>query len=223
MKKVFFVFSLMIVCYSQGIAQQGKNEAPEIERLKWDVGLDLLWLIDKNAVPPSLFLRLNTEKKGRLAAYRFRIGGDYTEHLNVVDSVNTTMQQTNLNTFLSVGKEWQKQREQFQLFYGADIFLNLSYVIFENARDEKGYLPRIRTTSFGISPLIGMRYFVHSNISFSSEAHFNVYYREEYRREVDSNNPQPSPEGYTYSIVNRFQRLKMDINPIYTLNLTYHF
>jgi hypothetical protein len=223
MKKLLSIILLMMICYSHAMSQQRKTETPKIERHKWDVGLDLLWLIDKNVVPPSLFLRLNTEKKGQLAAYRFRIGGDYTERLNVVDSLSTTMLQTNLNTFLCVGKEWQKQWEQFQLFYGTDIFLNFGYAIVENARDEKGYFPRIRTTSLGVSPLIGMRYFVHSNISFSTEAHFNFYYREEYRRVVDRNNPQPSPEGHTYSIVNRFQHFKMDINPIYTLNLTYHF
>lgn len=41
----------------------------------WEIGTDLLWLIDKNQVPANLFVRSNfTNKKNKLRAWRLRLG-----------------------------------------------------------------------------------------------------------------------------------------------------
>ncbi|CAN5231426.1 hypothetical protein BH23BAC1_BH23BAC1_29130 [soil metagenome] len=42
--------------------------------------------------------------------------GDYTEHLHTYDTLQSTLTKTDLTLFLSLGKEWQEQFNQFQLF-----------------------------------------------------------------------------------------------------------
>lgn len=201
-------------------AQQQIDKNSEIKPYKWDVGADLLWLIDKNSVPPSVFVRLNTDKNNRLSAYRFRLGGDYTEHLNAIDTLSSTQTKTNLKVFASLGKEWQKQYDQFQLFYGSDLFLNYRLFIFEYSKDEEGFFPKERDISLGVSPFVGMRYFLSSRISFSTEAHLNIYFHEWDKKTFYAN---PDPWAPLEVVRHRVHYLKMNVNPIYALNLHYHF
>ena len=218
MSRATIITLLFLALSWQVKAQQQTAKSSEIKRYKWDIGTDLLWLIDKNVVPPSVFVRLNTDKNNRLSAYRFRLGGNYEEHLNTVDSVRTTLIKSSLNAFISVGKEWHKQYDQFQFFYGSDIFLNYQRSIAEWDKDEKGYFPRDREISTGVSPLIGMRYFLNSKISFSTEAHFNIFFHQWYRK-----TNRNEYDGTLTVVEHRLDYLKMNINPFYTLNLHYHF
>jgi hypothetical protein len=178
MKKPYLMLALLLALAWQVQAQQKQEYLRNIIRYRWDIGSDLLWLVNKNSVLPSAFVRLNTERNGNLSAFRFRVGGDYTEHLHTYDTLQSTLTKTDLTLFLSLGKEWQEQFNQFQLFYGVDLFYHIVYKVLEFSQNKKGFFPRDRATSIGLSPFLGFRYFLHSRFSISTEAHLSIFYYE---------------------------------------------
>ena len=222
MKKTTLIIVTILAISWQVKAQENARNGREFTRYRWDVSTDLLWLINKNTIPPSVFVRLNTEKNGRLMAYRFRLGGQYSEHLNPIDTISSTGTETDLRAFVSIGKEWQKQYNQLQLFYGTDLFFDYRLFQIEAVQDEKGWLPRHRDISLGLSPFVGMRYFIHPRISFSTEAHVNAYFHQSYLKVLlggltDPENPDP-----IFGTL-RLNYFRLNISPIYIINFTYHF
>ena len=73
----------------------------------------------------------------------------------------------------------------------------------------------IRNT-FGISPLIGVRYYLSKIISFSAESKLNVFYN---MYMIDYMNTDPSPYFHTYE----GSGLSMKISPIGQLGVNVHF
>lgn len=208
----------------QLLAQEKEENSREIERYSWDIGTDLLFLINKNVVPPSVFVRWNREKDNQLSAYRFRLGADFAQHLNPnkIDTSwagNTGFKKTAFTLFSSVGKEWQKQFNQFQLCYGADLFLQYSREVYETAiLFGEDYYPRYRNLTTGISPFVGMKFFIHSRISLSAEAHMNIAYNS---MGMDLFYAAANPPTNKKTTANFFQ-VRFN-QPLYVLQLSYHF
>ncbi|MDO1451705.1 hypothetical protein Q0590_35860 [Rhodocytophaga aerolata] len=223
MRKKTWMICLLLCLGWQLQAQEKEENSREVERYTWDIGTDLLFLINKNVVPPSLFVRWNREKDNKLSAYRFRLGADFAQHLNPnkIDTswAGSSFKKTAFTLFSSVGKEWQKQFNQFQLFYGADVFLQYTYEVYEGAiLFGKDYYPRNRNLITGISPFVGMKFFIHSRISLSAEAHANMAYNSMAIHSFDAVANPPTPSKLTAN----FFQLRFN-QPLYVFQLSYHF
>jgi hypothetical protein len=217
-KKTLFLFLFTLLLLQVRAQQRAPDDA--FPRYKWEVGTDLLFFTKWRNVPPSLFVRLNT---GSRAAWRFRVGGNYSEHLNplAIDTslTGTTQIKTNLIAFASTGREWQRQMGRFQFFYGSDIFTQyflrraeLAIVL------GKDYFPKDKEFSIGVSPFLGVKFFIHPQVSLSAESHIDLYYYS-FKRENFAHN------GYEFFYSDfKLKYFKTDFDsPIYVLNLMFHF
>lgn len=204
-------------------AQQDRPEAA-FPRYKWELGTDLLFLVNRNTVPPSVFVRLNSN---HFTAWRFRVGGSYAANtstppgwIHLPSSTGLTGIKTRMDAFLGVGREWQRDLGRFQLFYGSDIAFRLF-----SQRDKQGvfdqgkrFLPFRRETSVGLSPFIGMKYFIHPQVSVSAESHLDFYYR---LLKLDSF--AGNANGEISFSTDRWAYLLADFRPLYVFHLSYHF
>ncbi len=160
---------------------------------KWVVGVDLLWLINKNQLPPMNFQvkrLLKQTEHGQLYA-RLRVGFDYKN----ADSTNFTgaplpgpYNETWLNYFVRVGVEKQKQlTTKWLYYYGADVGFAAANYDYEKTRlyypgaiffFDKGYQDKYGYSLIGLA---GIRYKLNdwvdlsleSSIAFSIVKHVN--------------------------------------------------
>lgn len=161
---------LMIPVFSYG---QSNNSTK-----KWELGMDLLWLIDKQRQPAkTLFLRVNQLDKKK--AWRFRVGVDGT---TIESSPNATPgddDYKNFSPFLAIGHEWQKEiADKTTFYYGFDIgsrFTKTSW----NIPFTDGYRSsQIEAEEWYLltSPLIGFKYQVLDWLYISLESSLRYSY-----------------------------------------------
>jgi hypothetical protein len=186
-----------------------------------------------------LFGRINKSKRipekyrTRRYAYRFglRLNGAFT-FFNTLDTTSVIYNYNNgysysknpnyFSILAETGYEIQKQMRRFQLFYGADA--GLSYVsssndIFvydrNNSNTSTAFIKRgeLNNNSFSValSPLVGMKYFIHSRISVSAEARFSLGLCYNYAK-----------DGYVGTII-KTGGLNLWTDPLYALNMNYYF
>jgi hypothetical protein len=183
-----------------------------------------------------LFARINKSKripqKYRLRKYAYRFGlrlnGAFTffsdlDTVAAINAANNGLLYSDRQKFFYVlaetGYEVQNQFRKFQLFYGADVgvsYNRYSYDIF--VLDRVNLNQYIKTSdvkhhsySFAFSPLVGIKYFIHSRVSVSGEARVNLgmYY-------------SSSKDGYFGTHI-KTGGLNVWTDPLYALNLNYYF
>ncbi|MCU0447917.1 MAG: hypothetical protein MUE85_23705 [Microscillaceae bacterium] len=178
-----------------------------------------------------------------LYANRLRLG-TYFANNDLNKSISSTNSQgynasLNLPTregyfiFTRFGREIQENFGNFQLHYGLDVVIDYNrarntedYYQFNNDLGRYDiasiYEARANTLRFGLSPLIGFKYFLSSRISFSTEAVFDILYRFE-KLETSWENKRPQLDLDKTETVVRRQGVLAAIYPIYTINLGFHF
>lgn len=100
---------------------------------------------------------------------------DRTEYSNI-DNVE---EYSYVSTHFYLGYEWLIRFKKAHIFYGADAFVN-----YNNLKTESSYYDEFnnkqssettsRTTGYGASPLLGVKYFIAGPLSVSTEFKFNV-------------------------------------------------
>jgi hypothetical protein len=183
-----------------------------------------------------LFGRINKSKSipakytNRKYAYRFglRLNGSLTFYNNIdtIIAVNPSPYESIVyknHHYFSIlaesGYEIQKQLKRFQLFYGADAGISYlkssSDVYLYNRSNPDVFVERSKNQtsnySLVLSPLLGVKYFIHSRVSVSGEAKFNLGLY------VDK-----SKDGY-FGITSNTAGLNIWTDPLYALNLNYYF
>jgi hypothetical protein len=183
-----------------------------------------------------LFGRINKSKPlpekytSRKYAYRFglRLNGAVTFTNNFDTTLAANLNQyehliyRNQNYFsilAETGYEVQKQLRRFQLFYGADMGFSYNFSSYDiylyNRNNPTAYTKKSEVRrnyySLAISPLVGIKYFIHSRISISGEARFSLGFY--------SDNMQ---DGY-YGIISKSSGLNTWTDPLYALNMNYYF
>jgi hypothetical protein len=218
------IVALLILLMTVGYGQVRKTEKEKDTTRQWELGLDLLWLIDKNQVPStSLFARYNfVNKKSKQRALRFRLGVDNSTY----DSAQINDPRDNeidiISPYLRVGYEWQREiNQKSSYFFGVDCSMLFSrykakQVIYPGPNL---YQVTDRTWIFGIAPIIGLKYSPLGWICISIESSLNLTYR--IRREddkiTDINFPN-SPGGRGKIDVNNFD---IHFLPITVINLSF--
>jgi hypothetical protein len=216
---------------SQKITKQFTKEA-EPERMTWEIGTDIYPLLSTSSGRrTSIFVRKNVTKLKGLnevyRAYRFRIG--LNSNIHSVDTLNSASNSRiqSFNPFLTLGYEYQQQMGKWQLFYGSDVSFSYFYENYESPRyyysnvgnvDLIGVEYRkITSYNLGISPFIGMKYFVHPRFAISLEGSFLISYSSYYKfvRVVTSK--------VILDNTSNGNSIGTEVNPISVFNLSYLF
>ncbi len=208
---------------------QGNSETPTHHN--WDISTDLLWLINKNNLPPSVFVRWNKKNDKRLYAYRLRLGGNYyhntfTDPLyTIADNTSWKYQTTNFRVYFSMGKEWQKWlNDKFQFFYGDDIISDyqrtrLRHAALDSNNPTKKTYPIINEYTLGTSVFAGIKFFLTDRISFSAETHIAVKY---FFSKIDDVYADEELNKIIF-LTSKKQYVLIEYNqPIQVINITYH-
>ena len=183
----------------------------------WEVGLDLLWLINKNQLPAtSIFARHNfVTKAGKHRALRFRLGVNNSYYDSSQINGLFPNKSDIIAPFARIGYEWQVPvNSQFTFFYGADVniffYQNKFDRIIPATPTSFQYLGTFTTWELGAVGLLGFKYRPASWVSLSIESTFSALYR--VKRDVS----QTSGQGEIN--VNEF---KMNFVPITVINLCF--
>ena len=229
-KNPFFFLSLLF-CITASAQNQKSEKEIVIPQESWEVGTDLLWLIDKNQLPASnLFLRRNyTTDKGARRAWRLRLGVDVSsrDSVNINDPIDNELNETYL--LLRFGHEWQYMvDEKALLYFGSDI--QFSY----DRHYEKRILSLIDPPPFGsllqdtrtiYTPgfigFAGARYHPMPWIALSLEANLEVLYR--IKRNPSKVTPVPFPDEEDFNVFEDSETATLKISPLSTLTISFHF
>ncbi|WP_338868516.1 hypothetical protein WBJ53_17735 [Spirosoma sp. SC4-14] len=220
-RTIYFLFFLFVFI-SPGITNaQQVPIANLVEEPKWEVGTDLLWLIDKNTLPKySLLVR---RKIGQHGAIRLR--GGYLKNSNYM-----AFRQFDYNTasLIRIGYEYQKvlstqKNSTKSLVYGGiDYFWryeNNYYYIWDIPNPAPyvgtGAIITEITHEQGGVLFIGYKYFVTRHLSLSAESSFQISHI----------NYSQDERGFTsgYHAYNEFPRTSYQFLPLNTLTLSFHF
>ncbi|QSE98252.1 hypothetical protein [Fulvivirga lutea] len=217
------ILLLLILPTIAAHGQSEKNVADIDSTKSWEVGTDLLWLIDKNTLPAtSLFARYNyLSKKGSSKAIRLRIGieNNMYDSSQVLNSLPRT--EDSFSLLLRPGLEFKRiLSPQSIFFYGMDAhFLLYSQdfrFVTSIAPDPSLYEGTDKTTELGLIPFIGVKYQPVVWLAVSLESSLNAVYR--IRRYTDQTGTVTSPgQGRGEINVDDF---KINIDPITVLNLS---
>ncbi|MGA0555342.1 hypothetical protein ACO2Q8_01735 [Larkinella sp. VNQ87] len=217
--RYFILINLLLNTFlvqAQGLTKDSVSSQP-----KWEVGTDLLGLLNKNTLPNySLLVR---RKVGRNGAFRLR--GGYIKNSEYIAFRDRNYNQASL---LRIGYEHQKILTiskgaiKSRMYGGIDLFSRYqrdNYSIWDipNPEPYSGTgVDVIETTQErGGAALIGFQYFVTRFLSLSIESSFQI------SRVFYSQNERGFASGYhTYL---EFPRNSYQFIPINTIGLSFHF
>jgi len=217
---------LFTICisFSLGLATSNAQQEPItnlVTKPKWEVGMDLLWLVNKNTLPRySLLVR---RKIGQHGAIRLR--GGYLKNSNYM-----AFRDFNYNTasLIRVGYEYQralstqKNSVKSLVYGGLDYFWryeNNYYYIWDIQSPAPytgtGVIVTEITHEHGEAVFIGFKYFVTNYLSLSTESSLQISHINYSQEEV----------GFTngYHALNTWPRNTYQLLPINTLTLSFHF
>jgi hypothetical protein len=173
---IFFI-ALSIDCIAQANGLDSTAFHPH-----WEIGVDLLPLIDKeNAPANSLFARRNYfQKNGKGRAWRLRAGLEVEKRdfkdvsRPIPDTYRTYGPQ------ISIGHEWQRLSKGFRWFFGVDGFgsyqrQNFEYLNFPTLSFREGGLQEEH--KIGIAATIGFQVKLIEKLHLSSETNLSGFYR----------------------------------------------
>ena len=208
----------------EGTAQTGKTDSASFHP-HWEIGVDLLPLIDKeNAPKNSLFARRNYfQKNGLGRAWRLRAGmevevRDFSDVAHWTPSTFRTYA-----PYLTLGHEWQHVSKGFRWFVGIegsgsyagkkDFYLS-AFVLSDSLRQKVA----VNEWSVGVSGIIGFQVRLSSNIWLSSEAALlsNFWH---YHIKVDNYYRGILATGFKSEDFDDIFSLK--VQPMYVINLIY--
>ena len=197
--------------------QAKKEQIKKDTTRNWEVGLDLLWLINKNQLPAtSIFARYNfVTKTGKHRALRFRLGVDNSYYDS--SQINGLLPNKSdiIAPFARIGYEWQvPANKQFMFFYGADanifFYQNKFDRILTTIQPVFQYSGTFTTWELGAVGFLGFKYRPTNWLSVSTESTFAAIYR------IKRDEVQDAGQGEIN--VNEF---KMNFIPIAVINLCF--
>jgi hypothetical protein len=191
-------------------------------------------------------------KKTTFHAYRFRVGSNLSfEKFDTPDirEIQLTVDnyyrynyyydhslENKTSVFVRVGVERQIRSKRFELFYGYDVLVDYSnyktyhlevLVVNEGTPDlyninyEQEY--KEKKISFGVAAIGGFKYFLTPRLCFSAEATIDIKYsytnKDHQYRQFDTSTQEYLDDGLPYST----SGIKMNINPLFVINMGYYF
>lgn len=220
--KFILAFLILSTLSTYGQSKK-KNESDSTKQ--WEIGLDLLWLINKNQVPAtSIFTRYNyLNKKNKLSAWRLRVGIDNN---NYDSSQVDNLEPRDINTFsllLRPGVEFQKSISKRSLFYyGLDVhfyvFRQKFYNVVSSTPDPNISEGKFKTFEFGLIPFVGFKYYPTKWFALSIESTLSATYRIKRDKGQTGTVAFPGSGGKSEKNVDDFN---IKISPITVVNFSY--
>ncbi|NOU16760.1 MAG: hypothetical protein HOO91_04300 [Bacteroidales bacterium] len=239
MKRFLFLF-LFLSFALFGSAQNNHRSDKSVSRkdslstYRFEVGTDLLWLVDKNSLPGyCLQLKINNRSKKHLGAFRFKIGmnlktTDTTDLTTFTNDYDTYKTRTSSYFFRS-GYQLSYNYSKLKLFWGVD--LHLGYYKFFNdyywrlgTDNYKMYNTRTYTRiQYGLIGFIGASYSITPRVSVLVESNCSMLYSKIKNREHSYYPDFPGSENDNKS--NWYDSNVLDVNiiPISTISINIHF
>jgi hypothetical protein len=211
------ILLLTTLLASSVYSQETKDQSKKDTTRNWEVGFDLLWLINKNQLPAkSLFARHNfVTKTGKYRALRFRLGVNNSYYDS--SQINGLLPNKSdiIAPFARIGHEWQvPANKQFMFFYGADanifFYQNKFDRILTTIQPVFQYSGTFTTWELGAVGFLGFKYRPTNWLSVSTESTFAAIYR------IKRDEVRDAGQGEIN--VNEF---KMNFIPITVINLCF--
>jgi hypothetical protein len=209
--KILLTFLIPLTCTVYG---QTKKIHERDTTKKWIVGTDLLWLINKNQLPPiNLQVKRVISSKLNLFA-RVRTGFDYYKRDSTYffgAPLPGPFIETKKNYLIRIGVEKHKKiTPKFIFYYGLDLALEKRRTDYEKTKntfiaDQWEFVLFVGTdqlASYSMVPFTGLRYKLNRSINFSFESSLQagvVRYKSEYSAytfPVPQNYDDLMPEQY---------------------------
>ncbi|GAB3992388.1 hypothetical protein GCM10028807_25370 [Spirosoma daeguense] len=179
-----------------------KTNRSELLANKWEIGIDLLSLIDKSKDAFGFVVKRNFNANNGRKAIRFKVLP------RTLYSPGATLNENNSSFFVAMGYERQKLVGRFSVLYGIEPFFQYSIVKIKQVSN--GALTLQQTdTKVGLDGFIGGRYYINNHLSATIETHLVYQYR--------------STEGESGTVRYSGDYNQVFINPIHALYLSYHF
>jgi|GEM_PF-3374683 len=239
MKKTFFLllfFNLAFFSYSQTSYKSGRtaNSKDSLARYRFEVGTDLLWLVDKNSLPGyCLQLKINTNSKKHPGAFRFKVGMDLkTKDSSLLVSDPNLYYRTSDETFyFRSGYQLNYTLSRVKVYWGADLhFLYDRHYLDKYSQPElfadnnyyDAFLTyKVAKLQYGIIGLVGSNYQLAPRISISLETNISFLFSriksEAYLHYKEFPNYKNTGGGKEANILN------IKFIPISTINLIINF
>jgi predicted porin len=140
-----------------------------------------------------------------------RLGTSLNYNYSEYKSISDTSKSTNTTIIPRIGYEFRQNYNRIIVYYGADITGSIQKQISTGSNNSKQ-----DNTSYGIglSPFIGVKYFVSKNISLSTETSFNFMYSS--GKDKQTYNGVPSNDSNNQSISTR-------LSPLGIFSINIHF
>lgn len=170
-----------------------------------------------NVTTPRIGLGYKFHFSNSALRSKISLGSKNTTNENKIDTNKT--ENSIFSYSISLGYEFHKNFNRTQLFYGADVYLNNNKSTYKNTStyNSETYTSETNTSSraLGISPLIGVRYFLSPAISLSTEVKFSI---ENLTGENNSSYSQNDSKNK-----NEFSGFQTYFGPIGQLSINIHF
>ncbi len=227
-KILFLIVFTAIFFHSHGVLSQ------ELKFKKWEVGTDLLWLLDKDKSKPITFFarRLRTKQKTkgfgyRKFGYRIWLGFSLRKYNN-----NRTSQPLNTNSRKYIDKsylihnrlgyQWITKKNKVNIIYGIDLMNWYSYsqsirVAPSSSPQFHNYVNFDKLFRVGLSPFAGLAYHITSKIKISAESNVDFSYF------IQKIKMSPTAISNGETITQRIRGFNLNSNPLYTINIGFVF
>ena len=219
---LILAITLLLPILLFGQSKKGQNKKDTTRH--WEIGTDLLWLINKNSVPPSLFGEYYfKQQEGKLQrGLRFRLGIKYSNEDSVKTDGLYPSNRTVFNPELRLGFVWIKSiSRNFRTLYASEAWINYGYTKTKSTTINNNYLERFRIVKFGPCFSVGFKYYLDPKISISLESSltFNTRIFDHKGKAFDSVNPDII-YGTAHENTTSFF---LELEPIQVINITYSF
>ena len=207
MKKNLFLFLVLVNTCSAVLAQDSTSfSSGNVKVSQWEVGIDLLPLINKSQDPFGLILRRYMRLKQNQQAIRFKLSPSLTSStgLNLPGT-----QVLNPRIYIALGYEWQRSNGRLIPYYGFEMFFRTSTFIYKNLNVVQG---KTFDNYIGISGFFGAKYRITNQLGISLESHLLYDY---HRGKATSISGSITEAGANVS--------ELYFRPIYAIYLNYYF
>ncbi|MCF0075586.1 hypothetical protein LZD49_34255 [Dyadobacter sp. CY261] len=222
-KLLISAFILSTFVYHSAFSQDESSK--EVSIKSWEIGVDLLPLIDKEKNNFNVILRKNYGNKS------VRLRPIFNSQFSPSPIGNSNFENKRVEFGFFIGNEWRKKvSSRMLLFYGAEIGYSKARRRDAVLADTAGSSQYERLDSKQLNILgnifIGPKFFITKDISFSIETNIGTKWR---KGKIDSDRYRNNPNGGSDILVEtiRTENSKWykdyKLIPLYSINLNYQF
>jgi hypothetical protein len=142
---------------------------------------------------------------------------------NDTETVGFRQDSKSLFTSFDLGYEWNVNLTRVRFFYGFDLFINYrkNEIVFDNNNigivNDFHRVTTLKSTGYGISPLMGVRIYVTKSISFSTELKFVI-------GAYNGSDVSETTEGeFNYSSDDSYNGTNFGFGPLGQISVNIHF